>query len=101
MPPILQRGRGRRQPYQLRPRYQNQPELHVRADRRQNPDPVQPVPVPDVQNTAPVIDPAPEYVQMPVPAVQNADPTPVFLGQNKYLKSQQIELHSLKVIRCL
>ena len=48
MPPRRQQGRGRRQPYQLRPRDQNQPAQHVRANIRQNPGPVQPDPVHDV-----------------------------------------------------
>jgi hypothetical protein len=48
MPPRRQQGRGRRQPYQLRPRDQNQPAQHARANRRQNPGPVQPDPVHDV-----------------------------------------------------
>jgi hypothetical protein len=56
MPPRHQQGRGRRQPYQLRPRYQNQSAQHARANRRQNPGPVQPDPVPDVQNLAPVVE---------------------------------------------
>jgi hypothetical protein len=38
--------------------------------------------VPDVQNLAPVVDPAPERDHVPVPAVQNPDPTPVFPRQN-------------------
>jgi hypothetical protein len=37
--------------------------------------------VPDVQNPAPVVDPAPERDQVPVPAVQNPDPAPVFPRQ--------------------
>ena len=38
--------------------------------------------MPDVQNPAPVVDPAPERDYVPVPAVQNPDPAPVFPGQN-------------------
>jgi hypothetical protein len=36
----------------------------------------------DVQNPAPVVDPAPERDHVPVPAVQNPDPAPVFPRQN-------------------
>ena len=67
----------------MRPRDQNQPAQHARANRRQNPGPVQPDPVPDVQNPAPVVDPAPERDYVPVPAVQNHDPAPVFPRQNR------------------
>ena len=62
-------------------RDQHQPAQHARANRRQNPGPVRPDPVPDVQNPAPVVDPAPERDQVPVPAVQNPDPAPVFPRQ--------------------
>ena len=82
MPPRRQQSRGRRQPYQLRLRDQNQPAQHARANRRQNPGPVQPDPVSDVQNPTPVVDPAPERDHVPVPAVQNPDPAPVFRRQN-------------------
>ena len=77
-PDVSKVGRG--QLHQLRPRDQNQPAQHARANRRQNPGPVQPDPVPDVQNPAPVVDPERDHV--PVPAVQNPDPGPVFPRQN-------------------
>jgi hypothetical protein len=38
--------------------------------------------VPDVQNSAHVVDPAPERDHVPAPAVQNPDPAPVFPEQN-------------------
>ena len=82
MPPRRQQGRGRLQPYQLRPRDQHQPAQHAITNRRQNPGLGQPDPVPDVQNTAPVVDPASERDHVPVPAVQNPDPAPVFPRQN-------------------
>ena len=82
MPPRYQQGRGRRQSYQLRPRDQHQSAQHARTNRRQNPGPVRPDPVPDVQNPAPVVDPAPERDHVPVPAVQYPDPAPVFPRQN-------------------
>ena len=82
MPPRRQQGRGHRQPYRLRPRDQNQSAQHARANRRQNPGPVQPDPVPDVQNLAPVVDPATECDHVPVSAVQKPDPAPVFPRQN-------------------
>ena len=79
MPPRRQQSRGHWQPYQLRLRDQNQ---HARANRRQIPGPLQPDPVPDVQNPTPVVHPAPERDHVPVPAVHNPDPKPVFPTQN-------------------
>lgn len=53
--------------------------------------------MPGVQNPAPVDDPAPERDHVPVPAVQNPDPAPVFPRQNHLL---QVSANQAAQLQC-